>query len=80
MVAFAATSLGQTLRVTGSAALPSVSIDNVPGTAGPDGVYQFTGLMRRPHEVAIGADKDRRSFVVGTEAASGAVDPASLRS
>ncbi len=67
VVAFAAASLGQTLRVSGAAALPSVSIDDVPGTAGPDGVYQFTGLMPRTHEVAIGADKDRRSFVVGTE-------------
>jgi tetratricopeptide (TPR) repeat protein len=67
LVAFAAAALGQTLRIAASAALPSVSVDNVQGTAGADGVYQFNGLARQPHEVAVGADKDKRSFAVGTD-------------
>ncbi len=67
LVAFAAASLGQTLGIAASAALPSVAVDQAPGTAGSDGIYRFTGLPRQPHEIAVGADKDKRSFTVGTD-------------
>ncbi len=67
VVAFAATALGSTLRVFGSGTLPSVEVDKVQGSAGADGVYQFTGLARQPHEVAVGSDKDQRSFTVGSD-------------
>ena len=67
VVAYAATALGPMLRITGSSALPSVAVDKTPGTAGADGVYQFAGLPRQSHEVAVGTDKEQRSFTVGSD-------------
>jgi len=65
LVAYAASALGHTLRVAGGAAVPAVSVDGMPGTIGANGIFQFT-VANQPHEVVIGADKDKRSFLVGT--------------
>jgi tetratricopeptide (TPR) repeat protein len=67
LVALAAITLGQTLRITGAPAPASAAVDNAPGTPGADGTFSFTGLPRQPHEVATGSDKDKRSFVVGND-------------